>query len=169
MTRAGFPGAALAAAALLAAALGGCARERSSPRDAFEALRAAVVARDAPALDALTDSDTVSYRRAEVREKRALLERGDAPDQVLQAVPLSAEEILRGGVEDAAVLLLARRSPLFDEAAWYAGASVVAEATEGDDAARLRVRGPDGKEEDLWFLRERGRWNYDQFRTRRSW
>lgn len=151
--------------------LAACAAERSTPREAFDAMRAALAARDPRALDELTDSDSVAYRRADVRERRALLDRGDDPDAVLQGIPLTVDEIRRGTEEDAARLLLEKRSPLFEPAtaAWYAAASVLSETPEGEDAVHLRIRGPDGREEDLWFLREGGKWNYDQFRTRRTW
>jgi hypothetical protein len=77
--------------------------------------------------------------------------------------------VQRGSEADVVALLVSRASPLIDEADWYLQASVVGERSEGDDAVCLRLRGPDGVERDLWFLRENGRWCFDQYRTRRPW
>ena len=154
-------------ALLLAAAA--CGDDRSTPRGTFEALRAALVERDGAALDALTDMNGVLHRRAEIRERRAMLERGDDPTEVMGDMPLSAEEVRRGTEADAAGLLLERRSPLFSVAGWIGAAEVVEEIADGPDCACVRLKGADGAMRELWFVRENGRWCYDQFRSRQSW
>jgi hypothetical protein len=155
--------AAWALAVLVAA---GCGGGRSTPREALESLRAALATHDGAALNAMTDSESVAHRRAEVRERRAMLERGDDPSAVMQGMPMTADEMRRGTEMDAAGILLDRRSPLFADAKWIGEATVVEEAQDGPDATRLRLRGVDGAERDLWFHREDGRWRYDQFRHR---
>lgn len=158
--------AALLAVSLAAASCGG---GRSTPRETFESMRAALNTTDGAALDALCDAESVSHRRAEVRERRAMLERGDDPSSALQGMPLTAEEMRAGTEADASARLLVKRSPLFADARWFNAATVVAETAEGKDAACLRLRGVDGVEHDMWFIRQAGRWCYDQFRTRRQW
>jgi hypothetical protein len=156
----------LVAVALAAASCGG---GRSTPRETFESMRAALNTKDGAALDALTDAESVSHRRAEVRERRAMLERGDDPESALREMPLTAEEIRAGTEADASAILLVKRSPLFADARWFNAATVIAETADGPDAACLTVRGVDGVERSVWFVRQGGRWCYDQFRTRRQW
>lgn len=155
-----------AAAVVLLLAAAACGGGRGTPREALESFRAALATRDAAALHRLQDADSVAHRRAEVRERRAMLERGDDPADALKDFPLTADEVRRGTEDDAAALLLDKRTPLFADAKWIGSATVVEEAADGEDAARIRLRGTDGKERDLWFRRENGRWCYDQFRHR---
>jgi len=150
-------------------AVGACGGGRSTPRETLESMRAALNTKDGAALDALTDAESVSHRRAEVRERRAMLARGDDPAAALQGLPLTAEEMRAGTEADASALLLLGRSPLFAEARWFNAASVIAETADGPDAACLTLRGVDGVERGIWFVRQGGRWCYDQFRTRRQW
>lgn len=157
----------LLAAFVLAA--GACGGGRSTPRETFESMRAALNTKDGAALDALSDAESVSHRRAEVRERRAMLARGDDPETALQGMPLTAEEMRAGSEADASAKLLLKRSPLFADARWFNAASVVGETADGPDAACLKLRGVDGVERDVWFVRQGGRWCYDQFRTRRQW
>jgi hypothetical protein len=152
------------AVALVLAA--GCGGGRATPREALESMRAALATHDAVALSAMMDGDSVSHRCAEVRERRAMLERGDDPATAMQGMPISADEIRRGSESDAASLLLDRRCPLFADAKWIGTATVVEEVPDGADAARIRLRGVDGADRDFWFHLENGRWCYDQFRHR---
>ena len=153
-------------ACLVVAACGG---ERATPREALESFRAALSAHDGAALDALTDAESVAHRRTEVRERRAMLDRGDDPAVAMKDMPLTADEMRRGTEADACALLLDRRSPMFADAKWLSAATIVEETSDGPDGARIHLRGTDGVERDVWFVRERERWCYDQFRTRRTW
>lgn len=154
-------------ALLLAAAA--CGGGRSNPREVLESLRAALVTEDAAALDALLDSESVARRRDEIRERRAMLARGDADADALAGLPLSVEELKRGTDDEAAILLLSKRTPLFSQAQWLQNATVAEEVKESEDETLLKMRGPDGVERNFWFLREQGRWCFDLFRTRRAW
>jgi hypothetical protein len=153
----------------LALAAAGCGGGRSSPREVLDALRAAVATEDAAALDALVDSESVAHRRDEIRVRRAMLARGDDPAEATAGLPLTAEEIQRGTVDEAAVLLLKKRTPMFSQGPWIRSAVVAEEVAESEDVTLLRLRGADGVERSFWFLKERGRWCFDLFRTRRAW
>ena len=155
--------AAWAVSLLLAA---GCGGGRATPAEALASLRAALATHDGVALNAMTDSDSVAHRCAEVRERRAMLARGDDPETAMQGMPVTADEVRRGSEMDAAAMLLDRRCSLFADAKWIGVATVVEEVPDGADAARIRLRGVDGTERDLWFRLEDGRWCYDQFRHR---
>lgn len=144
----------------------GCGGGRATARETLESLRAALATHDGAAFNALTDSESIAHRCQEVRERRAMLDRGDDPKTAMEGMPLSADEMRRGSEMDAAALLLDRRSPLFADAKWISVATVVAEESDGPDATCLRLRGADGVERDFWFHRESGRWCYDQFRHR---
>jgi hypothetical protein len=157
------------AALALALVLAACGGGRSTPREVLESLRAALASGDAAALDALVDTESVAHRRDEIRERRAMLERGDDPAEAVAGLPITVDELRRGTEDDAAILLLAKRTPLFSQAKWIQAAVVAAEVPEGEDVTLLRLRGPDGVERNFWFLREQGRWCFDLFRTRRAW
>jgi hypothetical protein len=157
------------AALLLALVLAACGGGRSSPREVLESLRAALVTEDAAALDALIDSESAAHRRDEIREKRAMLERGDDAKAALDGFPLTADEVRSGTEDEAAILVLRKRSPMFSQARWIESAAVAAEEPENADITLLRLRGPDGVEKNFWFLRERGRWCFDLYRTSRAW
>ncbi len=158
-----------AAALLLLALLAGCARGRGSPREAWESLRAAIAAQDGAAIGNLLDAESRAFRLRRIHEWRALLARADDPAKALADAPFSAEELRKSTDAEAAALWTARASPMLMEARWYLDAAVVEEQDERPDTARLRLRGVDGTERDLWFVREEGRWAFDQFRTRRPW
>ena len=151
---------------LLAAACGG---GRSSPREVLESLRAALVTEDPVALDSLLDAESIARRRDEVRERRAMLERGDDPVAAMDGFALTADEVRGGTEDDAAIRLLAKRTPMFSQARWIQSAAVAEEIKESEDVTLLRLRGPDGVERNFWFLHERGRWCFDLYRTTRAW
>lgn len=157
------------AALLLALVLAACGGGRSNPREVLASLRAALVTEDAAALDALLDSESAAHRRDEVRERRAMLERGDDAKTVLDGFPLTADEVRKGTEDEAAILVLRKRSPMFSQAQWIQSATVAAEEPENHDVTLLRLRGPDGVERNFWFLREGGRWCFDLYRTTRAW
>lgn len=161
-----------AATLLLAlAALAACneaAPVRRTPAEALAALQAALSAQDGRAIAAVLDSDSISFRRGIVREWRALLARGEDPQKVLSGAPVPPEAIRAGSEDDAIAALLSRNFPLLADARWYAEAAVAAEEAAGPDTAVIRLRGRDGAERDLWFLRESGDWRFDQFRTRQQ-
>lgn len=157
---------------LVLAALAACneaaAPVRKTPAEALAALRVALVAQDGRALAAVLDSDSISFRHGMVREWRALLARGDDPQKTLAGVPVPPETIRAGTEDDAVAALLSKNFPLLADARWYADAAVAAEEAVGPDTAVMRLRGADGAEKDLWFLRENGDWRFDQFRTRQQ-
>ena len=153
----------LLAAALLAAAA--CGEDPSTPRRTFDELRAAIGRADGAATLALMDSESVSYRHAVVREWRAMAARGDDVDTAATGVPLSPQEIESGTEDDVLALLMSRNFQLIKEARWFLDATVVEEAREGPAASRIRLRGKDGGERELWFVLEGGRWRYDHYRT----
>ena len=157
---------ALAALAALASSCGGA---RASARDVLASLRGALAVQDGKAMRDLLDAESIGFRTQLVREWRALLEEKTDPKIALGNAPFTAEEIMRGDEMDGVALLLERQNPLMQDAGWYLRASVVAEQNEGDDATVLRLRGLDGDERDLWFLRENGRWTFDLYRTKRPW
>ena len=142
-----------------------CSPVRATPREAFEAVRAAVAAGDGAALFAAHDSDTREHRRQRLREWRALLARGDPPEEVLAGSGIGVDEVTSGTVEEAAVRIFAAHSPMVRDAEWFASADVVEEQREGEDTAQLLLRGADGAQRSLWFLREGGTWCLDYYRT----
>ena len=150
----------LTAALLLVAA---CGEEASTPRRTFDALRHAILTSDGRAVIAVIDSDSLWYRRGLIREWRALAARGEL---AAGAAGMTAAEVTQGTDEDAIALLITRNFALFRDSKWYLEAIVAEEVSEGADAVRLKLRGRDGMERDLWFLREEGRWRYDDYRTR---
>ena len=158
--------AALVVLCALAAACGGAEK---TGREALEALRAALSAGDGAAFYGMLDSEGASRVRAEVRERRAMLARGDDPAAVLEGMPITAEELGRGEEKDAVALFYPRGSPFFQDAKWFAAAAVAEERPDGPDAVRFTLRGGDAFDRPLWFVRESGAWRFDLFRTRREW
>jgi hypothetical protein len=155
---------------LLALALAGCGGPHgpASPREALAALRVAIGKGDGRALASLLDENpSLWYRRSRMREWRALLARGVVPEGLV-ASRLSADEVRQGTENDAVALMLARNFPLLADREFFERAEVVTEETDGEDAARLVLRDRDQARE-LWFVRERGEWRFDLFRTRRQW
>jgi hypothetical protein len=158
----------LVAVALLAASCGP-ERGRATAREAFDALRAALAAGDGKAFCALLDSESISQSRAEVRERRAMLDRGDDPAVVLKGMPVDAAELRSGSEDDAAARYFVRVSPMFAQAKVLVAATVVGETADGADAARIDVRVEGDSTRTLWFVRESGLWCFDQRRTRSQW
>jgi len=157
---------------LLAAALGvaSCgAREAAAPREALESLRSALLAGDGGAFVKLLDSESRSRALAEVRERRALVARGDDPAKVLAGLPMTADELARGDEAETIALFFPRRSPYFKDASWIAEAAVADGPPEDPDTASLVLRGKNGVVHAFWFVRESGAWKFDNLRTRREW
>lgn len=153
----------LLAAALALAACGG---GRSTPQETLDTLRSAVAVSDGARLVEVHDSITLANRRQMMRELRALLARGDDPKEVLKPVGLSAEEITTGTLDDAVGRLFLRNSPFVRHADWFRTATPVRPAEfESEDVAKLVLRGSDGMEREVWFVREKGKWAIDQPRT----
>jgi hypothetical protein len=156
--------------AALAAALGACGGgPPETPRDALAALQAAIRAKDGAAIYDLTDGDSMSWLRGQYRERRARLAQGEPASEVVGKSALSAEEVTRGTDLEAVELTLSRQSPFAAQTDWFLSAVVIAEEMESPDTARLALRGADGVERTLWFVRERGGWRYDHYRSRRPW
>jgi hypothetical protein len=141
----------------------------ATPREALDELRGVLVAGDGGGFYRLLDSESQSRGRAEVRERRALLKRGDDPAAVVAGLPLTPEELTRGEESDTVSLFYPRRSPLFRDAPSIAAAAVVAEQADGPDATLVELRGDDGVVRRLWFARESGAWRFDSLRTRKDW
>jgi hypothetical protein len=153
--------------ALVAAACGGDGP--STPRDALAALRSVLLAGDGPGFVEMIDSESRSRGAAEVRERRAMMARGDEPAKVIAGLPLTPDELMRGDETDTIALFFPRRSPLFKDAAWISKAELVGELNDGPDEAAIDLRGDDGVERRLWFVKERGAWRFDSLRTRKDW
>jgi hypothetical protein len=155
------------AAFALLLALAGCSKTSAqTPREAFDRFREALAAGDGAAYYELLDADSAAFGRAAVRERRALLERGDPPAEVLEGLPLTAEE-LRGG-DDATTtkLFYPRRSVFFQEAEWYRKAKVETQDTNLEDGdAFVDLRGEEGALRRLWFVKQADGWRFDQTRT----
>jgi hypothetical protein len=158
----------LCLAALVVAACGG-GDAAATPREALDALRGVLVAGDGAGFYKMLDSESQSRGRAEVRERRAMLRRGDDPAAVVVGLPLTAEELTRGDESDTVRLFFPRRSPLFRDAPWIAAAKIVDERQDGADAALIDLRGENGVSRRLWFAREGGTWKFDSLRTRKEW
>jgi hypothetical protein len=158
---------AFAVLAVLAACGGGGGA--TTPREALESLRGVLLAGDGAGFYKLIDSESQSRGRAEVRERRAMLRRGDDPAAVVAGLPLTPEELTRGDESETMTLFFPRRSPLFREAPWIAAATIVEERADGPDATLLDLRGADGVVRRLWFAREAGAWKFDSLRTRKEW
>ncbi len=157
----------LFAVVLVAASCGGSGA--STPREALERLRAALSAGDGAAYYALIDTESQSRGCAEVRERRAMLARGDDAAVVLAGLPVTVEELTKGEPADTVTLFFPRRSPFFKDAAWLASAVVASEESEGPDVAAIEMRGSGGVVRRLWFVRESGAWRFDNQRTRNEW
>jgi hypothetical protein len=135
-----------------------------SPKEALAQIRAAIAAGDGGAYYDLLDAESAARSRAEVRERRALLERGDPAEEVLRGMPLTAEEMRKGEIADTVKLFFPRRSHFFRDAEWYAAATPAGEGVEGD-VAWFDLAGAGGETRRLWFLLENGRWRFDQTRS----
>jgi hypothetical protein len=153
----------LAIAVLVAAP--SCGGGFASPRECLDSLVSAAATGDGARLAAAHDAETRAHRRQKILELRALLARGDAPEDTLGGTNFSVADVTTGTPDDAVGRLFVLHSPFVREASWYASAKVIEEKAEGADAAMLRVRGADGRERDLWFVREDGRWTFDYERT----
>jgi hypothetical protein len=161
----GRPSVRAAALAVTLLAAAACDGPRSTPLDTLSTVKAAIASRDPRLLYSLHDQETLAHRRQKVAEWRALLARGDAPDDVLKGTNLTVEDVTTGTPEEVVGRLFAKHSPLLRDGEWMLSASVVSVTTEGDDAAAIRVRGTDGRESVLWLVRERGAWVVDHRRT----
>jgi len=160
-----------ALAVLFLASLAACGggRDPSTPREALDALRAVLLAGDGRAYLKLIDAESRSRSKAEVRERRALIARGEDAAAVFRGLPLTPDEVKRGDEADVAALFLPRRSPLFRDAQWIADAAIDAERQESEDATAIDLKGGDGGMRRLWFVREGGAWRFDNLRTRGEW
>ena len=165
----------LAATLLVVAALVACrGREGegpagpASPREALDAIRSALAAGDGERLYALYDAEATAFHRQKVREMRARIALGEDPANLLEHYPITPAELARGTEVDDVELMLARGSVLARDAKWLATAAVVEERAEGDDAAVLHLRGADGTDRVLWFVRNASGWHYDHYRTSRA-
>jgi hypothetical protein len=141
----------------------------ATPREAFEALRKAALAKDPGALYDLLDGETLAHQRARVREWRALCARGGEFSKVVESDAFTKEDLDRLPDTEVVGKILARNSLVVAQSPWLADATVVEDEAESPTAARLRLRGADGSERDLWFILQEGHWRYDQYRTRRPW
>ncbi len=134
---------------------------------ALEQLRACVAAKDGAALFALYDRESRGYYEGRVREWQARLDRDDPPSEVFDGTGVAPEVVRDRPLEEAVVDFASRRAPLFEASTWLAGAKVIGRDADPDDAdqVRFRLRGPDGAERDLWFVREGDGWSFDHYRT----
>jgi hypothetical protein len=160
----------LGAAMMLAAC--GSDDVRSTPEAALQSLQTAL--RDDAAARALVllDADTQAYFRQEVRTARAV--RAARENGVLAEPsggggdPAAFEITQQGSPEDAAAALAMAGRPLADIADWLVGCTVVKrDIMRGDDGrqmATLRVRAPDGAENDVFMVHEQDGWAFDGYR-----
>lgn len=159
---------AIAALLFLVGAAAACETRRATPRDAFDAVRSALAADDAAALARCYDSESRAYRLQTVREWRALLERGDPPEEVVGRLGIDPETVRGGTLDEAVARVFLRHSAPARNRDWFLAATVVEDVAEGPDTAGLRVRGPDGREQALWFVREDAGWTLDLHRSFRG-
>jgi hypothetical protein len=157
------------AATLLALLAAACSHAARTADEALADLRASVAAGDGEAFYRLLDSESAAQARATVRERRALLARGDDAAQVLRGMPITREELESGDEAEVAARFFPRASPIFRDAPWFATSTVADERADGADAMLVRMRGADGVERPLWFVREAGAWRFDLARTQREW
>lgn len=158
-----------AALALLAALPAACGAERAgaaSAREAWDRYLDAVSRSDGPEAARLYDSEARASRTQKLRDLRARIERGDPADAVLAGTGMSVEDLRR---DDAGLVgaFLVRSSPIARDMEWFRKAKVGPEEADGDAAARILLRGADGTERGIWFLRERDGWVLDVTRTYR--
>lgn len=152
-----------------AVALGGCAAEEG-PRDALAAVQSAVEARDGALALGLIDIESRGFYAQRVREWRARIARGEAPELVLEDAGVPAAEVTSGTEQDAAGAYFLRYATVAVEEQWLRDAHVVEEVEESMPAdvspqTHLVLESPSGEQRRVWFVREGGRWVYDHFRT----
>ena len=157
-----------AALSLFVSTLGACGGGRASPRETFETIRSAVATGDAARLCDSYDEETKAHRRATIREWRALIARGDDAAPLIGRTELSLADVTTGTVDDVVARIFIRHSPFVREATWFRDAQVTAEESDGPSATKLRLRGLDGTDREVWFVQERGKWALDHGRTWRG-
>lgn len=153
---------------LLLLAAAACGRGRSTPQQAVETLRSALVAADGRAIYEMHDREARGFFRDHARVHRARLERGESVADVLGDTELTEADMLRGDVQDAAVALVSSHGELTANADWfrYAVAEGEPEISADGMQARVLLRGTDGREQDIWLVKEDGVWAYDHYLTR---
>lgn len=155
---------AVAALLMLIAACGG---GHGTPEATLETLRAALAARDGATFLECVPKETRAFFRDNVRVWKARLDRDDADPAFLGHLPLDQAEIR--ALDERAVTehWMSAANPMVRHQPWLDTAVVTAErsvpATE--DERCLTLRGRDGSERELWFVREDGRWMLDYLRT----
>jgi hypothetical protein len=152
--------------ALVALAAAACGGGRATPLETLDTIRSSVAVSDALRFAETHDRTTRAHRRQMMRDFRALLERGDDPKVVLASVALKPEEVTAGTLDEAVGRLFLVHSPFVREQAWFRDATPVGAVEYTDeDHATVRLRGSDGVERNLYFIREDGRWALDHAMT----
>ena len=149
-------------AGLLACACGG---GYGTPEETLETLRAAVAARDGATLYASLNAEARAYHCDWMRLWKARVAAGNEVGRGPR--PLPADELKKLSEQDAVRAWLAESSGLVLSNAWFGTAVLVEGGREdkSEDEVRLLLRGRDGEERPIWFLREDGRWRLDFLRT----
>ena len=157
---------------VVASLLSACGGGRSSPGEALDSLRAAMSARDGVRAFELHDVDSRAFHLQRIRTVRARLEGGEPDQDVLVFDDQSREMFLDGTPEDVAGRIMLSHSELLSSWEWLRDATVLEEEIEGElDGqlrARMRLRGSDGVESEIFFIEEPEGWAYDQFRLRQE-
>lgn len=148
--------AALAALAVHAAACG----QTSTPERTFDATRAIASGLDPVATFRLHDDYARTSSLQLVRDVRACIARGDDPAEVCRGLAISEEDARSAATdEELAARMLAKFSPLARASKWLESAMPAGPTERVEpDVARMRLRGTDGREADLWLVLEQGRW-----------
>jgi len=164
----------LASVVLVAAAIAvsACGGGRSTPGEALQSLRSAMEIGDGVRAFQLHDADCRAFHLQRIRTVRARLESGEPERDVLLFDDQSAPMFLDGTAEDAAGRIILSRSELASSWEWLRDATVIDEVLEdvpgGQPRARLQMRGADGTESEIFFVKEPEGWSYDQYRLRQE-
>ncbi len=146
---------------LLATACGG---GRDSPERTFESLLAALAAGDGARVHELHDADYQAWLVRRVRDVRGRLGEGESAAGVLEGPHETAATFSDGSLEEATGRVALAHSMIGRQREWFDSASVVDVVLDGEQQATIQLRGVDGAERQLYFVKEPAGWSYDQYR-----
>jgi len=151
---------------LAAVLLTACGGGYGTPAETLETLKAAAASGDSATLYASLDAEARAFHRDMMRIWKARLERGDEVALFAHELPLEPKEIRALSEEEAAIKWVGQDSPIVRSKDWFETARVVGEPrVRSEDERALTLRGRDGAEREVWFVREDGRWKFDILQT----
>ncbi len=153
---------------LVPALFAACSSEPATAREALDALRSALADDDGERIAQLHDPESRAFYRSQVREVRARLERGDSIAEIFPGGGQTAGYYADGSEDDALARFVLTSSEVAARGDWLAKAEVVGEESDDDSHVRLRLRGQDDQEQELFFVRTVHGWAHDAFRQFRS-